>query len=193
MTEGNPRDRVALYSFNWQVERHSDFTRDYTRLTTFLKDLRGQAGTSLYDAVYLAARDLEVREGRKTMVIVTDGGDTTSSKNLKQALEAAHMANTVIYPVVVMPITNDAGRNIGGENALTFIADATGGRTFLASLGAELDHAFAGIIAELRTQYLLGFYPKNVPSTKDRFHKVEVRTKRPGLRVSARNGYFGER
>jgi Ca-activated chloride channel family protein len=62
----------------------------------------------------------------------------------------------------------------------------------LPSLGAELDRAFSEIIDELRTQYLLGFYPRSVPLTKDRFHKLEVRVKRPELRVSARNGYYGE-
>jgi hypothetical protein len=56
------------------------------------------------------------------MVIVTDGGDTTSAKDFHAALNAAQLANTVIYPVLVMPITNDAGRNIGGENALTTMA-----------------------------------------------------------------------
>ncbi len=190
--EGNPADGVALYSFNWEVQRHNYFTHNHASLANSLKTLHGEAGTSLYDAIYLAARDLEDRDGRKVMIIVTDGGDTTSSKDLKHALEAAQLADAVIYPVVVMPITNDAGRNIGGENALKFMADGTGGRTFLPSVGAELDRAFADIIDELRTQYLLGFYPKNVPLTKDRFHKLEVRVNRPELRVSARNGYYGE-
>ena len=190
--EGNPNDAVALYSFNWEVQRNNFFTHSYTSLTNSLRSFRGEAGTSLYDAIYLAARDLEDRQGRKVMIIVTDGGDTTSSKNLKQALEAAQLADAVIYPVVVMPITNDAGRNIGGENALKFIADGTGGRTFLPAVGAELDRAFEEIIDELRTQYLLGFYPRNVPLTKDRFHKLEVQVKRPELRVSTRNGYYGE-
>jgi Ca-activated chloride channel family protein len=190
--EGNRDDTVALYSFNWQVTQNNNYTHSFTSLTNSLKTLRGEAGTSLYDAIYLAARDLEDREGRKIMVIVTDGGDTTSSMDLKKALAAAQLADAVIYPVVVIPITNDAGRNIGGENALKFMADGTGGRTFLPSLGAELDRAFSDIIDELRTQYLLGFYPRNVPLTKDRFHKLEVRVKRPELRVSARNGYYGE-
>lgn len=192
LSEGNSEDRVALYSFNWQIVRNNSFTHNYASLTNSLKTLHGEAGTSLYDAIYLAARDLEDREGRKVMVIVTDGGDTTSAKNLKQALEATQLADAVIYPVVVMPITNDAGRNIGGENALKFMADGTGGRTFLPSVGPELDRAFTEIIDELRTQYLLGFYPKNVPLTKDRFHRLEVRVSRPDLRVSARNGYYGE-
>ena len=116
--EGNRDDTVALYSFNWQVTRNNNFTHSFASLTNSLKTLRGEAGTSLYDAIYLAARDLEDREGRKIMVIVTDGGDTTSSMDLKKALAAAQLADAVIYPVVVIPITNDAGRNIGGENAL---------------------------------------------------------------------------
>lgn len=190
--EGNMQDSVALYSFNWQVRQDRSFTHSLTSLTNSLRLLHGEAGTSLYDAIYLAARDLEDREGRKVMIIVTDGGDTTSVKDVHQALRAAQFADAVIYPVVVIPITNDAGRNVGGENALKFMADGTGGRTFLPSLGAELDRAFSDIIDELRTQYLLGFYPRNVPLTKDRFHKLQVTVRRPELRVSARNGYYGE-
>jgi Ca-activated chloride channel homolog len=191
--EGNPDDMVALYGFNWQVTRFKYFTHSLLSLTDAMKKLHGEAGTSLYDAIYLAARDLEDRQGRKILIVVTDGGDTTSYKNLKQALEAVQLADAVIYPIVVIPITSDAGRNIGGENALTFMADGTGGRTFLPSLGAELDRAFTEIINELRTQYLLGFYPHNAPLTKDRFHRLEVRVTRPDLRVSARNGYYGDR
>jgi Ca-activated chloride channel homolog len=190
--EGNPNDAVALYGFNWQVTEYKSFTHSLVSLTTALRALHGEAGTSLYDAIYLAARALEDREGRKVIVVVTDGGDTTSATTLQKALAAVQLADAVIYPVVVIPITNDAGRNIGGENALTFMADGTGGRTFLPTLGAELDRAFNEIVSELRTQYLLGFYPRNVPLTKDRFHKLQVRVTRPELRVSARNGYYGE-
>jgi Ca-activated chloride channel family protein len=125
-------------------------------------------------------------------VIVTDGGDTVSHKKYHEALEAAQLADAVIYPIVVMPITNDAGRNIGGENALTTMAQGTGGRTFLPNLGPQLDAALTDIIRELRTQYLLGFYPKDVPLTKDRFHRLTLKVAMPGLRVLARNGYYGE-
>ena len=69
----------------------------------------------------------------------------------------------MVYPVIVVPITNDAGRNIGGENALAQVAKDTGGRTFYPSLGAPLDHAFADILRDLRTQYLLGYYPRDLP------------------------------
>jgi len=191
--EGNPEDALKLYTFNWRVtEETRRYTRDVKTLSGILKGMRGDAGTALYDAIYFAAHDLEPREGRKVIVVVTDGGDTFSKKDLKAALEEAQLADAVIYPVVVMPITNEAGRNIGGEHALQFMAEGTGGRPFQPTVGAALDKAFADIITELRTQYLLGFYPRDVPPTKNRFHRLEVQVKRPDLRVSARNGYYGE-
>ena len=192
VAEGNPEDRLALYSFNWQVTREHFFTRALAGLERSLKNLKGEAGTSLYDAIYLAAGDLEPRDGRKAMIIVTDGGDTTSRKDFHAALQAAQLADAVIFPVVVIPITNDAGRNVGGEHALTTMAQGTGGRTFLPTVGAELDRAFADILRDLRTQYLLAYYPRDVPLTKNRFHKLEVRVRRPDLRVTARNGYYGD-
>ncbi len=191
LSEGSAKDRVALYSFNYDVTQ-GPFTRDQAYLERQLKMLRGEAGTALYDAIFFASQALERREGRKVIVVITDGGDTGSSRNLKQALRQAQFADAVIYPIVVLPITNDAGRNIGGENALTFMAEGTGGRTFFPSSAGQLDQVFRDIVAELRTQYLLGYYPRGVPPGKDPFHKLEVRAKNTELRVSARNGYYGE-
>jgi Ca-activated chloride channel family protein len=190
--EGNLEDRAALFTFNWEIREQQPFTRDLKALDARLKLMHGDAGTAMYDAVYLGAQRLEPRRGRKVIVVVTDGGDTVSKFTVHQALEAAQLADAVIYAIVVMPITNDAGRNIGGEHALDFMADGTGGRCFLPSVGTELDKAFTSIVTELRTQYLLGYYPRNVPLSKDRFHKLEVRVAQPDLRVSARNGYYGE-
>jgi Ca-activated chloride channel family protein len=126
------------------------------------------------------------------LVVVTDGGDTTSRKTYHQALEAAQRADAIIYAILVMPITNDAGRNIGGENALTTLTASTGGRVFVPALGAGLDSAFSEILSDLRTQYLIGYYPKNVPFTKDRFHRLELKLARPDLRAITRNGYYGD-
>jgi len=189
--ESNPADRVALFSFNYDIQQ-GGFTRNYTGLERQLKTLRGEAGTSLYDAVYFAGKALEPRQGRKAIVIMTDGGDTTSSRDLTAALKSAQLADAVIYAVVVLPITNASGRNTGGEHALEFMAKGTGGRTYYPGINAQLDKAFADIVRELRTQYVLEFYPKNVPLTKNPFHNLEVRTKSESLRVSARNGYYGE-
>ncbi len=192
LSEGNPGDTVALYAFNYDVTVLQNYTRNYTALERQFKLLHGEGGSSVYDAVYFASRDLEMRQGRKVIVLVTDGGDTTSARDLKAAVKAAQFADAVVYPIVVMPITNDAGRNVGGENAMTLMAEWTGGRTFFQVNATQLDRTFADIIMELRTQYQLGFYPHNVPLTKDPFHRLEVRLHSPELRVSARNGYYGE-
>jgi Ca-activated chloride channel family protein len=189
---GNPQDRAALYSFNWEVVKHTAFTRDASRIDRELHGLRGEAGTSLYDAIYLAANEIYDRPGRHVLVIVTDGGDTTSSKDYRAAIDAAQRADAVIYPVLVIPIENEAGRNIGGENALTTLSQGTGGRVFLPTVGAALDQAFAQIINELRTQYFLAYYPANIPPAIERFHRLVVEIDRPGLRISTRSGYYGD-
>ncbi len=161
-----------------------------------LKQLKSGGGTSVYDALFLASRDLEYRKGRHVIVLVTDGGDTTSAKDFHQALEAVQLADAILYPVLVVPITNDAGRNVGGENALTMLAAGTGGHVFTPNLGEQLDKAFDDILRELRTQYLIGFYPKDVPPSKDRFHTLNVTVQNTaanrGLRVSTRSGYYGD-
>jgi Ca-activated chloride channel family protein len=192
--EGNPEDSLKLWTFNWRVTQETrGYTRDQKVLSERLKTMHGEAGTALYDAIYYAARDLEPRVGRKVIVVVTDGHDTVSNKaTIHSALEEAQLADAVLYAIIVVPIASPAGRDIGGEHALQFMADGTGGRTYLPTIGAALDKAFMDILTELRTQYLIGFYPKGLPPTKDRFHKLELRTKNPDLRVSSRNGYYEE-
>lgn len=196
LTGGNPDDTASLYSFNWEIVQLSPFTRNLARLERGLKRMKGEAGTSLYDAILFAAGDLEEREGRKVIVLVTDGGDTTSGNRFRDALRAAHIAEATVYPVVIVPIRNDAGRNVGGENALALLAAGTGGRVFQASLGSGLDDAFSTVLADLRTQYLLGYYPRGVPPSDGSFHEIRVEVARPGetqsrLQVSARSGYYG--
>jgi Ca-activated chloride channel family protein len=190
VSEGNPEDAAALFEFNWRTTQHTPFTRNTRRLDAALKQLKPEGGTSLYDAMYLAAGELSEREGRHVMVIVTDGADTTSAKDFQAALRAVQEADTVVYPVVIVPIKSDAGRSVRGENALTTIAQQTGGRLFSPAPGAELSRSFVEILRELRTQYLIGFYPKHPTPQENRFHRVEVRVKNASLRVSTRAGYY---
>jgi Ca-activated chloride channel family protein len=189
--EGNPEDRAALYTFNWQVNRAVDYTRNASGFGRAMRGLRGEAGTSLYDAIYLAAQDIADRDGRHVLIVVTDGGDTVSAKDFHAAMQAAHAADAVLYPIVTIPIRNDAGRNTGGENALTTMSRTTGGRLFAPGIEG-LDLVFSEILRELRTQYLIGYYPKNVPPTKERFHRIDVKMTQPGLRVVSRTGYYGD-
>lgn len=187
---GNPDDAMAVYSFNWQVKMEVGYTRSEQRAEHALKLLHGEGGTSLYDAIYLVSDDLTDRDGRHVMVVVTDGGDTTSYKKFEDAVKAAIRSEAVLYPVVVTPVANDAGRNTGGEHALETMAHATGGRTFYPAGAGQLDHAFTEILRELRTEYLLGYYPRLPQVLTNRYHTVRVTVEHPQLKVTTRAGYY---
>jgi Ca-activated chloride channel homolog len=187
---GNPDDTFALFSFNYRTNLEADFSRNPRRAERALHTLHGEGGTSLYDAIYLASDELSGREGRHVMVVVTDGGDTTSYKKYEDALFAAQRSDVVMYPVVVVPIEGDAGRNTGGEHALATLAASTGGRIFNPESFDQLDEAFTDILRELRTQYLLGFYPRGVRDQPRLFHPVKVQVRDSFLRITARTGYY---
>ncbi len=190
--EGNPGDTLALFSFNTDVTALTGFTRARGVIRGGLGELKSEGGTALYDAIYLAAGELRRREGRHVVLVVSDGGDTVSRLPFQKALEALHSADAVLYAIVTVPVKGEAGRNLRGENALITLSTWTGGQFFMPTPGADLDDAFARIIRDLRTQYLLGFYPKNLPPTKERFHKVTLEVGRDRHTVSSRNGYYSD-
>ncbi len=190
--EGNTADSIALITFNHEVDLIAGFTRRIQRLENAIREVRTTSGTSLYDALYLASEELEGREGRKVIIVVSDGGDTTSIKKFNSANIAVQRAQAAVYPILVTPITNDAGRNTGGENAMQLIAERSGGRVLQPATYDRLSQSFEEILRDLRTQYLLAFYPKDAAATTNKFHRLEVKIRRPGLRVSARTGYYEE-
>jgi len=188
--QGNPEDAASIFAFNYDVTQVLGFTRNLQAVERALKGLKAEGGTSLYDALILSAPYLGERDGRHAVILITDGGDTTSYHKFQPAVQAVHRADAVVYPILVMPITNDAGRNIGGENALYTLATNTGGRVFTPSDAASLDAAFGEILTELRTQYLIGYYARNIPPSREKFHRVEVNVRGTGLHVSSRTGYY---
>ncbi len=187
--DSSPQDRAAVLQFSDYVDMLADFTRSLNRLNRALEQTRADSGTSLYDTVLLGSQILQRREGRRVMVVITDGGDTTSRIPFGEALQGAHGVDAVIYGIIVVPIQSDAGRNVGGENALKTLAANTGGETYIQYGTADLDQAFQEILRNLRTQYLIAYYPPPV-SGLERFRATEVRVNRPGARILSRNGYF---
>ncbi len=191
LKEGNEEDSVSVYGFNHDVTLLSSFTRREDRLTGALGRLKAEmGGTSLHDAVYLASRQIEDRDGRHVMIIVTDGGDTTSKQTFANSLKMVQSSESIVYPILVTPITNEPGRNLGGERVLSQFASNTGGRMFEPTQSNQLDRIFGEILRDLRTQYLIGYYPANMPRETPAFHAVKVDVTRPELRVSTRTGYY---
>lgn len=192
LKEGRDDDTVALYGFNTEVTLFTPPTNKLSRVESGLRSLKSEGATSLYDAIYLATRNMNDVPGRHVVLVVSDGGDTASKVKFHEALEALHAADAVLYSVLVVPVKGDPGRNLRGENALFTFAQWTGGKQFVPALGAGLDDAFEEILLDLRTQYLLGFYSRDVPPTTERFHRVRVDVTRPAHNVSARNGYYSD-
>ena len=135
------------------------FTPDLRSIDEGIDHIRLGAATALYDAIYLTSRDLDQRKGRKVIVLITDGGDTISRIDYKQAVRAAEEAEAIVYSIIIVPIESSAGRETGGEHALIQLSDDTGGKFYYATSTSQLDDAFHKISDELRTQYLLAYYP----------------------------------
>ena len=188
--QGNTSDAATLYSFNADVTLEAPWTRSAERIERALNRLQSEGATALYDAIAFGSQDLKSRNGRHVMVIVSDGGNTFGKTNYLQALEAAHAADAIVYSIIIVPVAEEPGRNTGGEHALTSLSTSTGGRIFFPSTTKDLDRSFAEILRDLRTQYLIGYYPRGVPPARERFHEVKLSLRRPGYTVSTRSGYF---
>ena len=168
-----PQDGLALYKFSEEVSEVVPFTSDLKRIDAGIDRIRNGAATALYDAVFLGAHALGKRQGRKVMVVITDGGDTVSQVDYKQALRAAEEAEAIIYSIIIVPVEASAGRDTGGEHALIQISSDTGGKYYYATSLAQLDEAFRKISDELRTQYLLAYYPSQRYSDSE-FRRIQV-------------------
>jgi Ca-activated chloride channel family protein len=149
--------------------------------------------TAMYDALYFIARALDRRKGRKVIVLITDGEDVDSKIEYKEALRAAEEAEALIYSIIIVPIESSAGREIGGEHALIQLSEDTGGKYYYATSAAQLDDAFRKISDELRTQYLLAYYPSQRTSFSE-FRRIEVKItgvpEAAAYRVRHRAGYY---
>jgi Ca-activated chloride channel family protein len=188
-----PVDVLSLYQFSEVVSEATPFTSDLKRIDGALDHVRNGSATALYDALYLGAKALERREGRKVMVLITDGGDTVSSVSYQDAVREAQEAEAIVYSVIIVPIEASAGRDTGGEHALIQLSEDTGGRYFYATSASQLDAAFRQISDELRTQYLLAYYPSE-KLAESSFRRIEVKVP-PALaaqnyRVRHRTGYY---
>src|SRR3984885_13477922 len=174
---------------------------------------RGGAGTLLYDGIYLAADELMKKEqGRKALIILSDGGDHGSRETLATAIEVAQKADTIVYSILFKDDEGYGGgrpgfgmgggpmgggrrgggqrmpERVDGKKILEQISRETGGRLFEVSKKEPIDKIYAQIEEELRNQYSIG-YPVGKDATPG-FHKLALTVKKKDLIVQARDGYY---
>jgi Ca-activated chloride channel homolog len=194
-----PVDRLDLMDFNSDVREVVPFTSNVRRIDEGLNDLDMGPATALYDAIYLASERLAPENGRKVLVVISDGGNTAANTvDYPQALEAARRGQVMVYSIIDLPIMADAGRDEDGEHAMITMSQETGGQYFYANAG-DLRQAFAKVSEALRTQYLLGYYPSNKgggPESGDsQYRTISVKVTHPATvngpyHVENRTGYY---
>jgi VWFA-related protein len=175
-------------------------------------------GTLLYDAVYLASNELMKKQaGRKALLVLSDGVDRGSKESLASAIEAAQRADTLVYSILFTDEQGygypggyggrgggGMGRHGGGrgrypqearpdgKKILERISKETGGSLFQVSKKQPIEDIYDHIEEELRNQYSLGYSPDRA-NPGPGYHKITLTTKRKGLIVQARDGYYAER
>lgn len=187
-----PKDWVAVVSFDMKPQMISDFTQDRSEVKGALDQLRipGFAEVNLYDGLAWTIDRMKDVQGRKAILLVATGCDTFSKLNYDQFLKIVKASDTAIYPVSIMemlavrygdnipcgPGTGGFGSSMNAimaRNALTTIANDSGGQAYFPRFDAELPSAYEQVAGQLRTQYSLGFIPTN-PAKDGRYHKLKV-------------------
>jgi len=191
------QDRAAVISFDTTPELQVDLTGDLELLTNRIRELRAGGGTSLYDAIFYAARDKLMQDQprhkfRRAMIILSDGEDNQSRYSRDQALEMAQKADVVIYTISTSAV--EGGRpDTRGDKILKYLSEETGGATFFPFRVTDLSQSFENIANELRHQYNILYRPEPM-RTDGGYQSVDVRVQGQGnFVVRARKGYYAPR
>jgi Ca-activated chloride channel family protein len=194
-------DEAMVMLFSDRLLRETEFSDDQLELGAALSGVEATGGTAINDHLFAALAKLEVRQGRRVVVLFSDGADVHSVLNMGEVLRKARLSQALIYWIYLpetgdetgLPSYTSAWRDIEG-NQLQFrqlreAVSESGGRVHPLESLDQMDEAFAGILAELREQYVLGYYP-TIAQGDGSWHEVKVKVKKSGLEVRTRGGYL---
>ncbi len=195
------KDLAALYSVQTGTRLEQPLTKNVSQLTSAIENFPVPAGaTALLDAIITAAEYLKAEQGRRVIVIVSDGEDTISDATFEEAVKAVQADNCQVYVVKTKDFENykrtgQRGGNaniraLSAEHRMQEITAQTGGAVYSPIDEKELDQAFNQISAELSQQYILSYYPENIDKI-GQFHDISLTIKdRENLNVRTRKGYY---
>jgi VWFA-related protein len=176
-----PKDQAMVVAFNHQLDLLEPFTGDIGRLRYATTGLRAWGTTRLRDGIVFSLHGFGGQQGRRALIVLSDGQDVDSDFDADQVLSVALRAGVAVYPIVL-----DASES-AARTELERLADETGGRLFVVASVRGLDRVYQQIEDDLRAQYLLVYQP---PAQDTRqFRKVDVSIASPGLRVRTISGY----
>jgi Ca-activated chloride channel homolog len=188
-----PVDQAAVYSVSTAIELAQPMTSDVSRLAQTIESFpKPEGATSLYDAIFQALDYLKPYKGRRVIVILSDGRDTTSNDNhdFETTLQRLQSDECQIYVVQTGIYDNANVRDLAAERRMQEFAAQTGGAAYIPRNVQDLDAAFTQISADLAQQYILSYYPSE-DKRDGKYHLINVRVKpQPDARVRARKGFL---
>lgn len=183
-----PDDKAKVGAFNDKIEVSGHFSNDRDELVAAMRDLDYGNATRLYDAVALSLDELLGIEGRRVLVIISDGEDTSSRVGFRTVMDRARSEEVMIYAIGLASDYFDGLRMVRSkpDGGLRRLADETGGGYFELKKTSDLAPTFTRVAQELHSQYVLGFVATRLDN---RVHKLTVRVKQPGMTARARRSY----
>ena len=184
-----PVDRAQVGAFNDKIQLSGEFTNDRDALIGALNELYFGNPTRLNDAIATSLDELKGVDGRRVILVFTDGEDTSSRIGFKNVLERARDEEVMVYAIGLESEYFNGMRVVRSRPSrdLRRIADETGGGYFELQKTADLSPTFTRVAQELRSQYLIGFAPAALDG---KVHKLDVRVNKPGMTVRARRSYL---
>ena len=187
-----PEDKAKVGAFNDKIQVKPEtglpFTNNRDQLIRSLQDLDFGYPTRLYDAVDYGISELKMIDGRKVVLVFTDGADTASRLGSGDVTERSRTEEVMVYSVGMENEYMNGNQRVrtSPDRGLRRLSDETGGGFFMLKKKDELGPTFTRIAQELHNQYVMGFTPETLDN---KIHKLEVRVKRPGMTARARKSY----
>ena len=184
-----PEDKARVGAFNDKIQFNARWSNDRDQLITDARNLDYGNGTRLWDAVGASLDELKTVDGRKVILVFTDGDDTESKLRLGTVIDRARVDEVMIYAIGLESHYFDGQRMVRSrpDSGLRKIADETGGGYFELTKASDLAPTFTKVAQELHSQYVIGFAPTLLDN---KVHKLAVKMKQPGMTAQARRSYL---
>jgi len=184
-----PEDKGRIGAFNDKIQMSARFTSDRDELVSDIKEIDFGNGTKLWEAIGASLDELKGIEGRRVILVFTDGDDTASNVSLGTVIDRARAEDVMVYAIGLESNYFNGQRMVRSQpdRGLKRIADETGGGYFELKKTSDLAPTFTRVAQELHSQYVLGFAPQQLDN---RVHKLTVRVKQTGMTARARKSYL---
>jgi Ca-activated chloride channel family protein len=179
---------MTLVDFDTEVRVAKYGQQDFPRMVERIRNRKPDGWTALYDALGVYLDGAHEDQGRTILVLYTDGGDTRSNVSFGDVMTFVKASDVTVYAIGLLEHQSSSAKS-ELRMRLAQITEATGGQAFFPFSMKEVDSAYEKILSQIRAQYSLGYASTN-EKADGQWRKVEIKVRRPDVRIQARKGYF---